>query len=232
MRLKKDGQLTWHHRLFCKYYLLHGNATRAARAAGSTNKAAGQAGWALLQLPQVQAEIARLRANIARELKIEAKQVHEVAAAIALHDATEICQMRHVSCHECWPTWQEEAHIEEWNAMQLADAMGEEYFPEHETQKPEEPDPGCLACRGQGRLDVWFADTRHLEPRERMAFAAASIGKDGYKVDVADRLKALDMCAKLLGLYKSDGDDKTEKVNVYFNGMRFPPEPPPEGKKP
>lgn len=234
MRSRELKNTTYRQSLFCRHYAIHGNAARAARESGYSQKFARQVAYELLNKPHVKEKISELKLNVCEKLQIKAEEVHAVAASIALHDATKICQMRHMPCRECWPKWYEEAAEAEREARKLADAMGEEYVAdEMDGRRPEFPDPDCRECHGDGELQVWFQDTRLLTGFERRAFAAASLGREGYKVDLSDKLKALDICAKLAGLYKDVGDDKNERVNVYFNGMRFPPEPATtEGKKP
>jgi phage terminase small subunit len=187
-----DDDLTSKQKMFCRYYVRDLNAASAARACGSRSKNARQSGYKMLQNEKVAARIKQLQTELCRELKIEAKQIHEVAAAIALHDASKISQMRHVSCEHCWPNWYENAAMAEKEARELAEAMGEEFQTENLAEAmPDVPDQICQRCHGRGIISVWFADTRDLSRMERMAFSAASIGRDGYKVEIGDRLRAL-----------------------------------------
>lgn len=225
-----DG-LTDRQRLFASHYAVHGNASRAARQVGAEPKSANLIGYRILHKPAVQAYLKKANADRCARLSITADEVHMMAASIALHDATKISQMRIGPCHNCWPNWADDQAEAEKEARELANLLGDDYDPDpDDAKKPDSPDQDCTTCGGEGRHYVWFADTRYLPPREQQAFQGASITKDGHKVDLADRLKALDMCAKLLGLYKDSGEDKTAAPNIYINGIRFPP--PPTGPKP
>ena len=63
-------QLTDKQRKFCKYYLALGNASKAAKMAGYSEKAAGQAGFRLVNDEKIKAELKRLRLEIVEDLDI------------------------------------------------------------------------------------------------------------------------------------------------------------------
>jgi len=217
-----DNDITPKQEMFCRYYVRDFNAASAARACGCRSKNSRQCGYKMLQNEKVAARIKQLQAELCKEIKIEAKQVLEVAAAIALHDASKITQMRHSPCLKCWPNWYEDIAEAEQEDRKLAEAMGEEYKADSsESARPDVSDPDCQACHGRGTPEVWFADTRDLPRMERLAFSAASIGRDGYKIELGDRLRALDMCAKMLGLYNDNGPDRADRPDIYINGIKF-----------
>lgn len=68
-------KLTAKQGAFAMEYVVDMNATQAAIRAGFSEKTAAQQGWQLLQNPLVAAEIAKLKAERAERLKIDADQL-------------------------------------------------------------------------------------------------------------------------------------------------------------
>jgi len=75
---KKKGELTAKQRRFVQEYLVDGNATRAAGAAGFSRRTAADQGGQLLKKPRVAEAIAAGQAKIAGDLRITAETVRKM----------------------------------------------------------------------------------------------------------------------------------------------------------
>jgi phage terminase small subunit len=86
----KDGSgLTHKQEMFCREYIIDGNATRAAIAAGYSEKTAYSIGEENLKKPEIMQFIEKLRAPIIKKLDISAERILEEYAKMAfanLHD--------------------------------------------------------------------------------------------------------------------------------------------------
>lgn len=75
--------LTLRHRVFADNYLLHGNASEAARGAGYALRNAPKQGCELLARPDVQAYLACRRAELAVEFGLSREEVTREVRAVA-----------------------------------------------------------------------------------------------------------------------------------------------------
>ena len=73
---------------FCDVYLRTGNATEAARAAGSSAKSATSRGYTLLTMPHIAARIARMQDHLAEALGVTRFTLANELKKIALADIT------------------------------------------------------------------------------------------------------------------------------------------------
>jgi len=77
-----DNNLTDKQKIFCKEYIIDFNATRAAKAAGYSEKTAGRIGGENVQKLEIQNEIARLSKKRNEKLEISAERVISELAKI------------------------------------------------------------------------------------------------------------------------------------------------------
>lgn len=77
-----------------------------------------------------------------------------------------------------------------------------------------DPDPDCIKCRGEGSPHVHIADTTNLSPTAKLLYQGAENTKFGIKVNVADRMKALDNVARHLGMFKDTVNHVSEDGSV------------------
>jgi phage terminase small subunit len=75
MTQRDPTTLTPKENAFCDGFVLHGNASKAARDAGYTEHRANAVAWVILRRPRVQARISELRAQIAERSR---KKVDDV----------------------------------------------------------------------------------------------------------------------------------------------------------
>lgn len=83
---KKAKDLTPKEQVFVREFLAHGNATKAAIAAGYSAATASVTGSKLLRKPKVAAELANLRGKLLSKLEISAERVLQGLAELAFFD--------------------------------------------------------------------------------------------------------------------------------------------------
>lgn len=82
-------RLTGLQELFCQRYTTHWNATRAAKEAGYSDKAASEQGYALLQIDSVKARIKVLSEHVMKEIGVTRERVLQELSRIAFLDPKE-----------------------------------------------------------------------------------------------------------------------------------------------
>ena len=82
-------ELTHRHRVFCKRWVTHGNATKAAIEAGFVEKWAGSTACHLLDDPLIQQEIARLETELSQVLELDAIRRREHVAEVVAADLSD-----------------------------------------------------------------------------------------------------------------------------------------------
>ena len=195
--------------MFCREYLVTMDRDRAARAAGLSKQASGK----LLADPDIQACLAQMMRERSARNNIEPDDVLRRWNLLAFGDVNEVQQLRRVCCHFCWGQdnkrqmmWRE---IQDLVESQNADnakllAAGKEaviYEPIDDWyDHAKDPNPECPACRGDGLVMGWFADSRKLPPTGQALFAGFKMTRDGFEVKIHDQQHALDMLAQHLGL--------------------------------
>lgn len=80
---QKKKKITPKRERFCLEYVVDFNASAAARRAGFKTHAAGQMGYDLLKLPEIQARISDLRAKAANEYNVTKESLMQILRDIA-----------------------------------------------------------------------------------------------------------------------------------------------------
>ena len=180
--------------LFVKEYLIDLNATQAALRAGYSKKTAFRIGAENLQKPAIQEAIQEAIADREKRTDITADKVLRRWWEIANVDVNDLVEYRRAPCPDCW--------------------AGAEEDP------PPEINQHCPRCHGEGKGHVHIHDSRKLRGAARIAYNGAQVGKDGVKVLILDRDKALEMVARHLGMFKEklelSGGITTEAVVHIF----------------
>lgn len=83
---KNSADLSPKEQVFVREYLLHGNATKAAVAAGYSAATASVTGSKLLRKAKVSAELAKLREKLLAKLEISSEKVLQGIAELAFFD--------------------------------------------------------------------------------------------------------------------------------------------------
>lgn len=170
----------------------------------------------LLAKPNVQAELARLRAESAARTTISADMAIREAWAIAMADPRELMEYRVGCCRHCWGfrfgyqrtdaqyEADQEAHD---NAKAMADEKGKRKLgdfnprggPGFDLRKP--PNAECPECGGEGEGRTVFKDTRNISAAAASLFAGVKETDKGLEVKLHSKDAAMDKVFRHLGLY-------------------------------
>jgi phage terminase small subunit len=88
----ENDDLTDKQRLFVMEYMRDFNATRAAMAAGYSKRSAYSEGWRLLNNAEIQAEIKRLKEDMADNLALDIRRIIAEYMKIAFTDVTDLLE--------------------------------------------------------------------------------------------------------------------------------------------
>lgn len=169
--------MTPKQRKFAEEYVLRCfyNAAAAARNAGVPPGSAARVAVKWLANPEIKAYVAELRAKMADEMEVEARDLIRRWTLIVSADPNELIEHRREHCNECWPP---------------------------EAEHDGSPNPDCQACKGDGHRRIVVADTRKLSEAGRLLYRGVQVTKDGLKVLMADQDKAAENLARCKGMFK------------------------------
>lgn len=214
--------LTAQRERFCQELLVDDNGAAAARRAGYTTRRSKRLAYELLQLPEIQARIAQLRAERSERLKIEADDVLRELWTIAKADPRELIEYRVGACRYCHG----EGHRYQRTPRERAEAFAEW---EKKKEPPEfdelggvgysrnrPPHPECPECHGLGEGFTVVKDQRMVSPGAARLLAGVKETKEGIEVKMHDPQDALVSVGKHLGMF-------TDKVDHTTNGQPLPP---------
>lgn len=220
--MAKAKTLTTKQRLFVDEYIIDLNGTQAAIRAGYSKRTAQEQSSRLLSNVMVQDAINEAIADRRKRLRIDADTVLFQWWQIANADPNELTQLRRFNCRYCWG----DDHEYQWTPKQYEraciDAQKDDQ-PEpynlggsfYDRKRP--PHPDCPECGGDGKEDIYFADTTQLSPQAKLLYQGVEQTKFGLKINMADRMKALDNVARHLGMFneqKDEDDDVPTPVSV------------------
>lgn len=209
---------------FVDEYMIDGNASRAYRAAYDCSKQSPRAvtvnASRLLAFTDVEALIAEKRAKIAGKRFRKLQDIHDELETIANADINDVVQVRRLNCRYCngvahayqWRDALEfDAAVRTWKAGQAA-GVGR---PKKGKQEPAPsrsggygfrfnmpPHPECPACSGEGKTDVFIADTTQLTKEKRKLIESIEQTQHGIKIKFRGRDAALNTMAKMMGGFK------------------------------
>lgn len=182
---------------------------------------------ALMRQPGVKAHIKQLRED-AQNLKYQAGKitVEEVLRqflVLANADPNELISLTRGCCRYCHG----ESHQYHWTQREYLRALSDWEGLDGALRTPRnmpligggldfdgtrEPHPSCPECFGEGVERVTAKDTTQLSEGGQLLFQGVKVTKDGLEIKMADRQKALDSVARILGAYK-DTVDLTAKLS-------------------
>lgn len=188
---KNSADLSPKEQVFVREYLLHGNATKAAVAAGYSAATASVTGSKLLRKAKVSAELAKLREKLLAKLEISSEKVLQGIAELAFFDIRKFFSPRYAAdvCSICAAA---EAGHEVANHKFRAVTMGGDLIPVDELDEQT-----ARALKG--------CDVEKLFKH----FGKGQAEESGTitKIRVADRLEALALLGRHLKLF-------TDKIEV------------------
>lgn len=158
--------------------------------------------------------IETLQKKVSKDAEFGIAQVVEIWQDIATADPNELMSNLRRCCRHCYGRghhyqWKDKAEF----AFKLGEAL------KHKPKKGEAPSnipsdlggygfnftfrphPECTHCRGEGRLDTFFADTRTLSRKGRRLFAGIKQTQNGMQVVTRDQDAALANLAKFYGMF-------------------------------
>lgn len=216
--------LSGDERKFLTEYIADLDVVAAVRRAGvykgrSPNENTwNHCGNKILERHHVRVALHWLQSYRARHSEINAEKVLTRLWSIATADASELSAVRVFSCRNCygddflyqWVNEIEFSWAKRANEM-VTDDGGYGYDPERR------PNKACPHCKGLGEINVFLADTRDYSPDARLLYAGAKHTKYGVEVKTHDQMRAMEMVAKILGLY-SDTDPTDNQIRVIVTG--------------
>jgi phage terminase small subunit len=213
------------YELFCLEFVKDFKGGAAARRAGVSDGSARSWASRALDKPEVIERIAQLKAERRQRVEVEADDVLRPLASIAATDVTDLVEFRRYCCRHCWGAgfgYQRTAGEfkaararhgkEQARAQREGRDLAEELEAFDEKGGPgfvatRDPNPDCPECFGEGMGVPFIRDTREMGAGATAAYAGVKVTKDGIEVKMHDRLKAIELLGKHLGLF-------TDNVNV------------------
>lgn len=224
--------LSARQRSYVLAYLKDPNATGAAREAGY--KHPNKHGPSLLVNRGVAAAIKEGRKRIEEAAMLDAVDVANMWASIATANVDALVTNRHCACRYCHGhdhdfQWRTRREFTEARDKAIYDLFGDDDVREAakagtiiDPRIPDDkggygyttkadPDPDCPECDGDGIEIVSMADTSALTGAERLLYDGVEETRQGKKIRMQDRSKALDSLAKHLGMFA--GKVESEETN-------------------
>ncbi|MDE1179489.1 terminase small subunit [Paraburkholderia sp.] len=209
--------LTDKQRRFVDEYLVDLNATQAAIRAGYSPRTADKIASQLLGKTRVAEAIQAAQQERSARTQITADKVLQRWWDMANVDVNDLVEYRRSNCRHCWGIefgyqW---THGEFEKAQRETEDDGKP-LPSCEGgfgyDHQREPNPECPECGGDGRGKIHVHDTRRLKGAARALYAGVHQGKDGLKVLLEDRGKALENVARHLGMFNDKRDDDGKRL--------------------
>lgn len=239
---------------FCELYVATRNYAYAYReshdiAATVTNSAHDRLGAKLLSDPAIIKLCKEIIARLELANFTTLQSCFHNWVQIANADPDELIGLRVGACRHCWG----EGFRRQWKYteyIEACDSADREYAFAMANRKPNslppvlvypevaggvdydhtrDPNPECPNCRGEGIERVVARDTSKLSPGARALYGGVKVTKDGIQINMADRVKALEMLTKLTGGLEEPGDKKRDAplmqmVNIVQNNITDPAE--------
>lgn len=207
-------KLTPKQQRFVDEYLVDLNGKQAAIRAGYAEKRAEITASELVRNRKV-AEAIKLGME-KREQRTEITQdmVLQRYWQIATADPNELIQYRRECCRHCFG----EGHAYQWiDEAEFMGAVASAQLAKDGVPIPTNdggygfdpsirPHPKCPKCHGDGRGNVFAADTRYLSEGARTLFAGVKVTKEGLEVKMHDQLAALRDVGRHVGLFAKDNE--------------------------
>lgn len=143
---------------------------------------------------------------------------------VAFGDARELVEFRRYACRYCYgKSFRYQYTAGEWDRAitqheEKRQKLIDQGRPDPGSLDPKggvgydglkEPNQQCPECFGEGIGRTIIKDTRHLSPSGIALYAGVKEGKDGIEIKALDRMRALELLAKILKL-----TDEAPKVTV------------------
>jgi phage terminase small subunit len=214
------------HSAFVREYLVDFNGTQAAIRAGYSPRTAGSQAHDLLKKPEIRSAIDVERQKLAEKLEITQTEILSRLWQTATGDVNDLAQVRQGACRFCWGhdhayQWKTTREYEEAcaeAALSLSGGKAErvealladpDAFPGMPSASggfgyrlTDGVNPDCPECAGLGVTYTRLNDSAALGSHP--LYEGVKQTQHGIEVKIADRSKAIDQIAKILGLYQEN----------------------------
>lgn len=183
----ENTELTEKQRLFCIYYIKYFNATKSAIKAGYSKDTAGEQGYQLLQKTSIKNEIQKLKQGKLNRAMLSEDDIFQKYIDIAFSDITDYLSFGR-EYKKCWTT------DEEGNDIPVID-----------------PNTGK-----QKIISYNVVELKDSIDLDTTVISEVSEGKDGVKIKLQDKMKALQWLSDRLDLIPKLSREKLdlEKIKV------------------
>jgi phage terminase small subunit len=203
--------LTPKQQKFVTEYLIDLNGTQAAIRAGYSAKTANEQASRLLTNVSVAQALAEAQAKLSERSEITAEMVMRELWAIGTADPNELIEYRRGCCRYCWGKGfrfqRTDAEMREARTTfdrDHDDELGGEFDMQGGVgfDPRKDPNPDCPECHGEGQGQAIIKDTRKLTGPVRKLYAGVKITKEGLEVKMHDKVAALTLAGRHLGMFK------------------------------
>lgn len=182
------------------------SATACALAAGYTEISAAEMGSRALRNVEVLALIEERKKELAAAAGLDKHWVLNKLKAIASADHRKFSQTRIGCCRHCYGIdheyqWTKGEFSKEQNDALRDDKPGPQFLGGLGYDKKLPPVEDCPNCAGEGITRVVMFDTRSLDDDTATAYLGTKKTKDGLEQMKADKVKALEMIGRHLGMW-------------------------------
>ena len=177
----EDTELTDKQRLFCIYYIKYFNATKAAIKAGYSKESAGKIGYQLLEKTRIKSEIDALKKNKLNRVMLSEDDIFQRYMDIAFSDITDYLSFGREH-KKCW----------------TKDGNGND-------------SPVIDPNTGKKKIISYnVVDLKDSDGLDTTVISEVSEGKDGVKIKLQDKMKALQWLSDRLDLIPKLSREKLE----------------------
>lgn len=223
--MPRPNTLTHQQERFCDFFTTpntpeFANASaaymRAYNLPMTHTKQAGKRADALMKIEKVKARIDLIRKRQSERVEFGVKDVLKQWVMIATANVNDLVQHRRNCCRYCYGENHQYQWIQLEYSLECAKAIEKELSP------PEiaggfgfnallPPHSNCPSCFGEGKSEVFIADTRKLTGAAKVLYGGMKRKDKGFEIVLRNQDLALENIAKFLGMFKDGAslpDDK------------------------
>lgn len=193
---------------FAHWFIITKSRVEAYRLAGYEGK--GNTAYVgasrLYRNDKIRRAIRYLQDKVAKRYQTTIDEVVHQLIAITKADPNDLMQYRRLNCRYCWG----ENHLYQWRDIEEFDKAAAKAASDSRPE-PEygglgfienlDPNPDCPRCQGEGRGQIFIADTRDLSDTDaRWLYDGVQQTKDGLKVLTRNKDAATKLLATYLGM--------------------------------
>ena len=175
-------------------------------------------------LPIIDARLAELGENMAEETEFTIARAMQTYLDIFEADPNELIGLRVGCCRHCYGDghgyqWREHEYLAATTLAEKADKELPDIAGGFDYDHTLPPLEDCPECRGEGISRIIPQDSRKLSPGGKILFQGVKHTKDGPQIIFADKNKALESAAKIVGAFVERVKVEGVTANVDLTGM-------------